>query len=66
MPKRIADLQNELDEYRAKGTILEQACTKLLSLEAAFRVLSKHNLWIEFAEELMELKRPSNGTGTNP
>ncbi len=54
--RRKADLELELEDLRRQGTAVEQLSRQLRCYEAAIRLIEKHELWIEWAQEIEAIK----------
>lgn len=49
------ELQDELDRFRKERSAIEQLTLKMIAFEAAMRVLARHKLMPEFADEISSL-----------
>lgn len=58
MARRLSELQDEVDQFRKERSAIEQLILKMTAFEAAMRVLARHKLMVEFADEITAL---SNG-----
>lgn len=55
MPRRLNELQDEVDRFRRERSALDQAMSKMIALDAAIRVLARHKLLVEFADEISSI-----------
>ena len=52
----LSDLLKELDNLRSQGTAVDKLSRQLRCYEAAMRLIERHELWVEFAEEIKAIE----------
>jgi hypothetical protein len=55
MARRLNELQDEVNQFRKERSAIDKLSSKLLAFEAAMRVLAKHKLMVEFADEISKI-----------
>jgi hypothetical protein len=52
MARRLNELEDELDRFRRERSALDKLTAKMVAFEAAMRVMARHKLMVEFADEI--------------
>jgi len=50
-------MENEFDRLRKERSALDQLISRMTAFEAAMTVLARHNLMVEFADEISALTK---------
>jgi hypothetical protein len=55
MPRISDEAMDQFDRLKRERSALDQLASQMIAFEAAMRVLAKHNLMTEFADEISML-----------